>query len=223
MPDVETSAIQINITANDNASGAIEKIKNKLTELGSVIDRISSAWASLEQQISGGKFEGLANSAEKARNSLDGISKVDLSSITDSVNGVTAALAEASQGMKTFSTAENAMEKWSQDQQLTNAREMAQELEESAKPLNVVQTVVTEIKENFAGIGDEAKKATQDVDRLAQATENAANNTKGRNSRRTFSSAPASSSISNPSNSTTSRRTARSSWWPTTPSARPTG
>lgn len=178
MPDVESSAIQINITAEDNASSVVENIKNKLNDLASVVDRLSSSWASLEQQLSGSKIDSLANSAEKARGALDGIGKVDLSSITDSVNGVTVALADASQGMKTFTDAEHAMEHWGQGQQLTAAREMAQDLEESAKPLNVVQAVVTEIKENFAGVGDEAKKATQDVDRLAQATENAASNTK---------------------------------------------
>lgn len=174
MPDVETSSISINITAEDNASESIESVKKKLESFGAVIDKLSASWAQLSSQIAGSGFSDLTD-AVKTVSSAD-FSSIDLSSMTDGVNGATAAFAELTGEMQTFSTdSEHAFEIWRQGQQLTNMREMTQELEEAGKPLTLMETAADEIVEKTETMAEKVEEVKQaasgtatDYDKMAE-------------------------------------------------------
>ena len=177
MPDVETSAIQINITAEDNASANIEALKKKLENFGSVVAAVTDVWEELERQMSRSDFNSLASAIKSASEGAKGLSNIDLTSTTAMVNGTTAAFAKLTGQVQTFTDAEHAMENWQQNQKLTNIREMAEEAESSAKGMTLLDNVVDNVKEhteelveNFRELKDSAKKAgeTIDFDKMAE-------------------------------------------------------
>ena len=159
MPDVETSSIQINITAEDNASTTLASITKKLETFATALTQVQASWNSFtENQTAIKTLESVANSI----NAING-KKIDIKFTGDAIDGKTA------ENMK---KTQEAMEEAAKP--ASKVAESAEEIRESAqKAADSTQGMTKDWDKLSDSVENASEQASQGYDKIAKSAEKA--------------------------------------------------
>lgn len=165
MPDVETSSIQIDITAEDNASTTLDAIRKKLTSFAQALEQVQALWNAFSGDNSAVQgLESIANSIAK----MDGASiKIDFSKTESEVKKTSTALAKVAEPL-TKVTAET-------QKTADNVQRFGQAVNETKAPAEETANNVEKINESTEKAVQSGGQLTKIYDDVSEKSEEAKN------------------------------------------------